>query len=81
MGIPQSTLTAMKAAARPRLRWWQLSLRTLLALVTLAGALAFFHEPISAWAESTWQSWFPEPVPAPPPPPVVPFVCFGCGMG
>jgi hypothetical protein len=81
MRVPQSTLTAMKAVARPRLRlrWWQLSLRTMLALVTLAGALAFFHEPISAWATSTWQSWFPVAPPPPPTPP--PFYCPGCGMG
>ena len=57
MQLSNSTLTTIKAAARsPRLRWWQLSLRTLLALVTLAAVTAFFHEPISAWADQTWRA-------------------------
>jgi len=79
MGVSHATLTKMRIAGRPRLRWWQLSLRTLLLLVTLGGVTAFFHEPISAWASSTWQRWFPDP--SPPPPVVQTFNCPGCGMG
>ena len=81
MRLSNSVLTTMKSAARPRLRWWQLSLRTLLALVTLAGVVAFFHEPISAWAATTWQHWFPRLAAPTPPPPVPPNFCPGCGMG
>ena len=81
MSISGSTLSEMSAAARPRLRWWQLSLRTLLALVTLAGVISLFHEPIAAWAKDTWQRWFPEPAATAPPPAPPPFYCPGCGMG
>ena len=83
MAISTSTVAKMRSAARPRLRWWQLSLRTLLALLTLAGVAAFFHEPIAAWGKTTWERWFAEPLPpAQPPPPVrTPMHCPGCGMG
>jgi hypothetical protein len=51
-----------------------------LALVTLAGVLSFFHEPIGAWAKDTWQRWFPDN--STPVPPVVKLdPCYGCGMG
>jgi hypothetical protein len=83
MTVPESTLSQMKAAAvHRRLRWWQLSLRSMLALVTLAGGIAFFHEPIGAWAKSTWQRWFPDnSIPIQPPPVLKANACPGCGMG
>ena len=82
MRISLTARNLMKsAAAGRRLRWWQLSLRTLLTLVTLAGVLSFFHGPISAWASSTWERWFPSPLPPGPPPNVKFDPCPGCGMG
>lgn len=86
MHLPKSTLDKMQAsahstAARPRLGWGQVSLRSLMALVTLAAMLAFFHEPIGAWVKDTWQRWFPD-TSIPFPPPVVRVdPCPGCGMG
>jgi hypothetical protein len=82
MQLPVSTIHKMhaSAAARTRLRWGQLSLRSLLALVTLAGVLSFFHEPIGAWAKDTWQRWFADSA-TPVPPVVKPDPCPGCGMG
>lgn len=82
MHLPDSTIQKLHASAtaRSRLGWCQLSLRSLLALVTLAGVLSFFHEPIGAWAKDTWQRWFPDN--STPVPPVVKLdPCYGCGMG
>jgi hypothetical protein len=82
MQIPPSTLTKMKAGGSlGRLRFWQLSLRSLFLLLTAAGVAALFHEPIAAFGQSVWRRWFPEPL-APTPPPVVKVdPCPGCGMG
>jgi hypothetical protein len=82
MQVPDSTLTRMRAsAAGPRLRWGQLSLRSLLALVTLAGTVAFFHEPIAAWTKETWQRWFPAESAPVPPPIFLADPCPECGRG
>ena len=76
MQIPDSTISQLKTAARPsaRLRSWQLSLRTLFVLVTLCGLLAWFHEPLAAWARSVWELWFPSAK-------YDPSQCGPCGMG
>lgn len=86
MHLPKSTLDKMQAGARntvarPRLGWGQLSLRSLLAVVTLAAMLAFFHEPIGAWVRRTWDRWFPQALAPLVPPGVRPDPCPGCGMG
>lgn len=82
MQVPQSTLTKMAAGTRPaRLRFWQLSLRSLFVLLTATGALALFHQPIAAFGQSVWRSWFPDPVQPAPPPLVKVDPCPGCGMG
>jgi uncharacterized membrane protein YcjF (UPF0283 family) len=87
MSIPDKSLSRMRVVAvrsQPKLRWWQLSLRTLLALLTLAAVAAFFHKPIGAWTREAWYRWFPAeatPVPTPAPPPPVLVYCPGCGMG
>lgn len=87
MSIPDKSLSRMRVVAarsQPKLRWWQLSLRTLLAFFTLAAVAAVFHEPIGAWTREAWYRWFPAnaaPVPTPAPPPPVLVYCPGCGMG
>jgi hypothetical protein len=72
--IPDSTLGKLKSAARRpwALRGWQLSLRTLFVMVTVCGLIAWFHDPLLAWARSVWEMWFPRYDPS---------KCGPCGMG
>jgi hypothetical protein len=81
MTIEQATLDKMQSAARPRLGWMQLSLRSLFLLLTVAAVAALFHEPLAAFGQSIWRKWYPEPLPPPPPPATKFFNCPGCGMG
>jgi hypothetical protein len=76
MQLPDSILGKLHEAARqPRtLRGWQLSLRTLFVLTAACGVVAFFHEPIWAWAQGVWELWFPSAR-------YDPNQCGPCGMG
>ena len=74
MRLPIGTIQRLKAAARPpRMRWWQMSLRTLFLLTAVFAVLACFWQPLATMAEGIWEVWFPSPPP--------PHACGPCGMG
>ena len=56
MNLPPNIVDGLRQASRkPRLRWWQLNLRTIFVLVTLASIAAFFHKPLQPLVD-----WFLE---------------------
>jgi hypothetical protein len=74
MHLPPQLLQRLDTAATPRrLRWWQLSLRTLLVFMVVCAVLSLFARPLWAWGMEIWQWWLP----ATPPP----NACGPCGMG
>ena len=78
MNLPPNTLAKMQAAAEPAdakaavRRRWQVSLRTLFMLTTACCILAWFAQPLMAWAAHVWEVWFPSSAP---------IGCGPCGMG
>ena len=81
MRLPAVVLAKMAAAGkrRPsisggglRVRWFQMSLRTLFILTAVCAVAAWFWQPLAAWAQDIWEIWFPSQIAEP---------CGPCGMG
>ena len=62
-----------RPSGRPRVRWFQLSLRTLFILTACFAVAAWFWQPLAQAAQGLWEIWFPSQPP--------PYGCGPCGMG